>query len=877
MIRAWLAAFFGLTLAGAGQAAGLLIPEDKQLPPLAMVHHRVNIAIEEQVAVTTVEQSFRNHTNRVLEAVYLFPVPKGATVNKFAMWVDGKEVNGEMLDAKKATQIYTDIVRRTQDPGLLEYIGNDLLRLRVFPIQPRLDQKVKVSFTTIAPSDNGVVEYLYPLKTDGKSTKTLEEFQVKATIKSQHAIQNVYSPTHAIAVNRRNDNEVTMTFERSQALLDKDFQLFYSLSNKEIGITPVFHRPVSSEDGYFLMLISPQLESAKATVIPRDLVLVLDTSGSMDNVKMDQARKALKHCLGQLRAKDRFAIITFSTNVRKYRDSLVEANDEQIENAKKWVDGLRAGGGTAIQNALDSAMEIRDNMEGRSFTMVFFTDGQPTIGEMKPEKIVKNVSDKNSANTRIFTFGVGDDVNTALLDQLAENTKAFSTYVRPAEDIEMKVSSLYGKISHPVLANVRLTTSENVKLQEVYPVRLPDLFFGSQLVVLGKYSGQGAGAVKLSGQVGKETKEFAYDVSFPQRTNSEHDFVEHLWARRKVGFLLDQIRLNGEQRELMDELVQLAKKYGIATPYTSYLVVPDTAMPVTNPVPFPRPNINGPVPAGMPGVGINGGFGGGFGGSGGGGSFGGIGGIGGGGGFGGGGPGAGGPSANDPKGPGAGLGGFRAPIKVEDAAKEISKNPGDPGRARNVIEGDRLLRLQNELEQLQTKLSDERKKGIGDKDNEKLDELAKQILGSVKDSRDQHSNLDAARDLYAKGQYQYAQSGGLGVQVAICAQNLRNQDRLTQTANKLVYGRNCLDVGGLWLDDGFTANMKTIVVKAQSDAYFQLLKKDPQLKEVFRLGNHLVYVLPSQVALIIDTNDGKEKLTDAEIDKLFEKAKPPAK
>src|SRR4051812_7815534 len=412
------ALFLALAAAGSAPAAGLLVPEDKKLPPLAMVHHRVAITIDDQVAVTTVEQAFRNHTDRQLEATYLFPVPKGASVNKFTMWVGDTETTGELLDAKKASQVYTDIVRRTQDPAILEYMGNNLMRLKVFPVLPHKDQKVKISFKYVATQDNGVVEYVYPLRTDGKGTRTLEEFSVKATIKSQHPIQNVYSPTHAIALTRSGDKQVTMSFERNQAILDKDFQLFYSLGNKEIGITPLYHRPISAEDGYFLMLVSPELESSKATLIPRDLVLVLDTSGSMDNVKMEQARKALKHLLGGLNTGDRFAIISFSTTVRTYRDSLVEANSEQLDNAKKWVDGLKAGGGTAIQAALDSALEMRGKDEGRSHTVVFFTDGQPTIGEERPERIVKNVEAKNSANTRIFTFGVGDDVNTALLDQL---------------------------------------------------------------------------------------------------------------------------------------------------------------------------------------------------------------------------------------------------------------------------------------------------------------------------------------------------------------------------------------------------------------------------------------------------------------------------
>src|SRR5687767_11133601 len=189
----------GVLLVAAGQqaqAAGLLIPDDVKLPPLAMVNHKVTVAVEDQVAGTTVEQTFRNHTDRPLEATYLFPVPKGASVNKFVMWVDGKETAGELLDAKKANQVYTDIVRRTQDPGILEYLGNDLMRMRVFPVPPKGDQKVKLSFTAVAPQDGGVVEYVYPMKTDGKATRTLDDFSVKVTIKSQHPVQNPYSPTH---------------------------------------------------------------------------------------------------------------------------------------------------------------------------------------------------------------------------------------------------------------------------------------------------------------------------------------------------------------------------------------------------------------------------------------------------------------------------------------------------------------------------------------------------------------------------------------------------------------------------------------------------------------------------------------------------------
>lgn len=823
-MRYGLPAFLLVAIATSANAHGLLIPEDKSLPPLAMVHHRVNIAIEDQVAATTIEQAFRNHTDRQLEATYIFPLPKGANVNKFTMWVDGKEQSGELLDAKKAGEVYRSIVRRTQDPGLLEYMGNNMMRLRVFPVMPKADQKVKISFTAIAPQDNGVIEYVYPLKTDGKATKTLEEFSIKATLKSQHPIQNIYSPTHAINIARNGDKEATMTFERNQAVLDKDFMMFYSLGSKEIGITPLMHKPLTSEDGYFLLLISPQLESTKKEAIPRDMVLVLDVSGSMDAVKMEQARKALRYCLTNLNPQDRFGVISFATSVRRYRDTLVEANTEQVDNAKKWVEGLKAGGGTAMQAALDAALDMRTKDEGRSFTVVFFTDGQPTLGEMKPSNILKNVAEKNTANTRFFTFGVGDDVNTTFLDQLAEATRAVSTYVRPAEDIETKVTSLYGKISHPVLANVRLTTSENIRLYESYPQQMPDLFWGSQLVVLGKYNGNGPASVRISGMVGKETKEFAYDVQFPERTVDDKDFVENLWARRKVGYLLDHIRQNGEQKELMDELMTLAKKYGIATPYTSFLVVPDAPMPVVGQPAGPNPisptlTTSGATTATPPALYYPQ--------------------FGGGGGF------------KDGK-----------PTQVADFARRFQNKPEDGTRNRLDYEDKRLAEQEQKLETAKK-----------DSKDPKQPDMDKQ-LDSVKEARGNFKSYEQARQWLNQRDLGKVQGGNsTAVDLAVCSNNLRSQDRLTQTAMRNVYGRNCMEVGGVWIDEGFCASMQTVVVKAQSDAYFRIIEKNPKMKDVFRLGNFLVYVTPSKVALVIDTNDGKDSLSDEEIEKLFVAAK----
>lgn len=806
-------------------AHGLLIPEDRQVPPLAMVHHRVQIGIEDQVATTRIEQVFRNHTDRQLEATYVFPIPKGASVNKFSMSVDGKEVGGELVEAEKARKIYTDIVRRTQDPGLLEYLGNNLMRLRIFPVLPKVDQKVVLTFQAVIQSDAGIVEYIYPMKTDGKATQTLEDFSIKATIKSQHAVQNIYSPTHAISIQKINDKESRVVFERNQALLDKDFQLIYTTGDKEIGLTPLFFRPISSENGYFMLLVSPNMEVSKSTVLARDVVLVVDTSGSMSGVKMDQARKAVKHCLTNMNAQDRFAVMNFSTTVTKYRDNLVDANTEHLENAKKWVDNLRSAGGTAIQDALNAALEMRTSDDSRTFTVVFFTDGQPTIGETNPDKIMKNVAAKNSANTRIFTFGVGDDVNATMLDQLADQSRAVSTYVRPAEDIEAKVSSLYTKISHPVLANLRLSTSDTVRLEEVYPPQLPDLFHGGQLVVFGRYSGQGAAAITLHGVMGKESRDYVYETNFAPKTGAERDFVEHIWARRKVGYILDQIRSNGEKKELMDELLALAKKYSIATPYTSHLIVPDAAMPVANaserrgggrdrnmPLPgVPSSGAGGPGMPGMPG------------------------------GFGGGGVPEG-LAKSDPK---------KKPDSVIDFARMNQAKPGDVNQGRGGY--------------LDRRFAEEYEKAR--KQPPSGDGAAR--LKALDEAKGQKEAYDKAKDALGNRNWRETQAGKLGVDLSCANNSMRFQERVSQTAQRLCNGRNCVELGGVWIDEDFNPKMTTIVVKAQSEAYFRILELQPKMKDVLRLGNHLVWVTPNQSALVIDTTEGVDKLSDAEIQKLF--------
>jgi Ca-activated chloride channel family protein len=784
-----------LSAVGSAQAHGILIPVEKKLPPLAMLNHHVNISIDDQVAITKVEQTFRNHTDRQLEATYIFPVPKGASVRKFSMWVDGKEVPGELVEADKARKIYTDIVQRTLDPGLLEYLGNNLFQLKVFPVPPKGDQKIAISYTSVAGSEKGLIDYVYPLKTDGKATGTLEKFSIKVDLKSQHPITNIYSPTHAITMTRPSDRQAIVGFEKEQALLDRDFQLYYTTSAKDVGLTAMTHRPIADKNGFFMMLASPRVELSKSQQVPRDMVFVLDTSGSMRGKRMTQARSALQYCLNNLAPNDRFTLINFATTVNRYNDQLLTATQDQVQHARKWVDGLEATGGTAINDALAAALDMQSGDTTRTFTVVFFTDGRPTIGETNADKILKNVTVKNTASTRIFTFGVGDDVNASMLDRLAEQTRAVSTYVRESEDIESRVASLYGKISNPVLTNLKMTVSGGISLAEVYPPQLPDLFHGSQLVVLGRYAGSGHAAIKLTGSVGKDTKEFIYEITFADKTGDDRNFVEDLWARRKVGYLLDQIRANGEKKELVEEVVTLAKRYGITTPYTSYLVVPDAPVPVA-------------------------GF------------------------------------------------GNRMPGKVSPPPIVLAPRGGAGGPALPLEEFIKGIPGKDGLADARDKA--EAKKGKAATEAGGLSAGEKKALASAERQKEV---LEQARR-FLLTDLDRVQAGQLAVDLSVQSNSLREQTRLTQTATRTVAKRQCIEIGGVWIDDALDPKMKTVSVKAMSAAYFRMLERHPQLRDVFRLGNFVVWVTPSNTALVIDQNAGQEEMSDPDIDRLFVAAGP---
>jgi Ca-activated chloride channel family protein len=546
-------------------------PHQHFFAPLEVAYHHVTVKIDGQIATTSVDQEFYNPNAERLEGTYLFPVPKGAQIDKFAMDIGGKQVDAELLPADKARRIYEDIVRKMKDPALMEYADRDVFRVRVYPIEPHSGKRITLSYTQVLKADSGLVGYTYPLNTEKFSAKPVKNVSVKVEVKTDRPLKTIYCPSHSVEIKRDGARRATIVYEASDVTPDTDFSLYFAPEQNDIGVNLLTSKS-ADEDGYFLLLASPGVE-VKEKVLPKDVAFVLDTSGSMAGKKLEQAKKALQFCIENLNDNDRFEIVRFSTEVEPLFEKLVEANAANRTKANEFVKSLKPIGGTAIDDALNRALSLEAGRDGRPFVVIFLTDGQPTIGTSDPEKIVERVK-KKSKGTRIFSFGIGNDVNTHLLDNIAEATRAFNQYVLPEEDLELKVSSFFAKIKEPVLTDPELKFTGDIRITKLYPSPLPDLFRGEQVLVVGRYSGHGSSAAVIAGKVNGQTRQFSEDVKFPE-SSSDNEFIPKLWATRRVGYLLDEIRLHGESAELRDEVTDLARKYGIVTPYTAYLIVED--------------------------------------------------------------------------------------------------------------------------------------------------------------------------------------------------------------------------------------------------------------------------------------------------------------
>jgi Ca-activated chloride channel family protein len=574
-----------------------------RVPLVRMTRLSIGVEVVDGVASTRLRQTWRNDTAAPAEATWILPLPPGAVADGFTMTVGGVVLAGEVLDAGEARGIYESIVRRRRDPGLLEYFGRGCLRARIFPIPPRGEVGVDVTFRQVLPERLGLRRWAFALDAAGAEGLAPDEVVLDLVLRSKRPIRNVFSPLPALHVSQKDEHEARASFEGPvAALAGAELSLYYGLSEQEFGLDLLMHRRAGDPEGTFLMLIAPKREWQRTERLEKALTFVLDTSGSMEGAKIEQARAALRSFLEALEPADRFDVIPFSMEAEPFFGELVPADPINVAQALERVQRVTAGGGTNIADALERALAARVE-PGRVPLVVFLTDGLPTVGLTDPQRILEGVRQRNAGRARLFVLGVGHDVDTHLLDSLALENGGARDYVRERERIDDKTRALFAKLAHPVMTGLELEV-DGMELTRLVPARLPDLFAGDRIELLGRYAGEGPRLIRLSGLVGGVRREYAYEATFTRDGGQEQAFVPALWAERRVGALLDAIRLNGADPELVSEIERLGREHGIVTPYTSHLVLEQGlreirlgSPPATGAGPS-SPGTTGPGPAG---------------------------------------------------------------------------------------------------------------------------------------------------------------------------------------------------------------------------------------------------------------------------------------
>jgi len=545
----------------------------RPISQLVIRYHHVDVRIEDQIAEVYVDQEFYNPNDWAVEGFYIFPLPLYSAVSEFALWVDGEPVKREILDAQKARQVYEEAVYQLQDPALLEYLNHGAIKASVFPIPPDGSQRIELKYYQVLNSEKGLVDFSYPLNTEKFSTLPLEEVKITVDIQSSQSLRAVYSLSHEVQIVMDGEKRARVVYQAEDVLPDKDFELFYSLGQTE-GVHLLSYYDSDSgpekEAGYFVLLIAPP-SIERVEPVAKDILFVLDCSGSMEGEKFRQAKAALIYVLEQLNPEDRFYLTAFNDSIQSFSTDLMPA--AAFEDAVRWVDMLSPGGSTDINRALLETVAIT-RMERPTYLM-FLTDGLPTEGEVDTKKILDNFYRAAPDSLRAFVFGVGYDVDTFLLDSLSEEHHGISTYVKPGAPLDEVISGFYNKISSPVLTDIAVTFSD-VAVYDVYPKALPDLFAGTQLIVLGRYREGGGSSITLSGVANGKHQEIVFKEQFfdngKQNAAVVRNSIPRLWATRKIGYLLKEIRLKGPNQELVDQIIHLSIRYGIVTPYTSFLV-----------------------------------------------------------------------------------------------------------------------------------------------------------------------------------------------------------------------------------------------------------------------------------------------------------------
>ncbi len=601
MSKRILAAAIALVMihAGATFAIGALyahraLSNDTYLP-LWLQTYDATSTITDQMAVTHVDQTFVNETGQRLEGIFLFPLPENAIITELALWENGVRNVAKTMESDTARAIYTATVRKTIDPALLEYMGNNLFKLSVFPIEAsgvNSQRRIEVTYAELLPYSAGSIKYTFLMKAVNMSSKPVQRASIQIALTSQQPIMSVTSATHTTAEGlaiTKTSSGYSILYGEENATSAKDMIINYKLKNDDYAISHLTYTPTipsvnffdsTGDKPYFLFWVTPPDTVTMDKIIKKNILFMADVSSSMVGTRIDQVRMALNNMVDLLNPGDKFNIISFSTNMVAFQPDFVDFNTANAASAHTFINSLGAAGLTDMLDPFKAAFQ-NSWIDTCANTIVFLTDGKPTWPDTNWAAIIDTVARLNTApKVSINTFGMGDtatEMVPAFLKMLAKNNNGLSFLITNSSSISSVLVGFMEKISHPTIKGIAINYGGLVQ-QDVYPPVLPDVYAQSQLTVLGRYTNTGSFPITVTGSAGAKTMTLSKTLAFPSTTMANQPFVPRMWASTKINCLLDQISIYGVLPELKNAVVALGIKYNIITPYTSMIVVPTTSI-----------------------------------------------------------------------------------------------------------------------------------------------------------------------------------------------------------------------------------------------------------------------------------------------------------
>jgi Ca-activated chloride channel family protein len=563
-------------LARPAAGAGLLIADGGLGGSLEIKEHDVQVTVNNGIAVTKVTQVFRNLEKRQVEALYTFPVPRGASVANFSMWIGGKEMVGEVLEKQKARQIYESYKPARRDPGLLEQKDYRTFEMRVFPIGPEAEQRIEVTYYQELETDHDTAVYVYPLATvtrPGLNAAVTGKFAINADVRSAVPIQSVESPSHAagFVIARHSDQYAQASLEAQGGALDRDVVLNLSFSRPRTGIDVLTSR-TGSDDGYFLMTVTAGEDLAKLED-GMDYVFLLDISGSMgSDGKLLVSKECVEAFVGELQAEDRVEVVTFNVSPHTLFGKLETAGDAARGRVREFLAGQSARGGTVLKPAMETAYRYAGS--DRQLNVVVLSDG---MTEQQERQALIALIKARPRQARVFCIGVGNDVNRPLMEQMADEAGGLAAFVSRDDNFTRAAKAFRRKLTRPVATELALDV-RGVGVTELEPAgRLPNLYHGMPVRVYGRYKGAGAATLKLTANVRGRAIAMEAPVTFA-REDATNPEIERMWAWKRVDRLNKSLDEAGADRlALTAEIVRLGEAYSIVTEHTSFLVLENDA------------------------------------------------------------------------------------------------------------------------------------------------------------------------------------------------------------------------------------------------------------------------------------------------------------